>query len=121
MSKSKAQGTAFETWIVNEYNSKSPAGWAERIAEGGEHDRGDVRIVNELDEVWIAECKATERLNVTRVLAKARKKSRIMNTVLIWKRLVKSDGARRKADGEKVVVVMDLDTFWRLINAHPDD
>lgn len=121
MSKSKQQGTAWESWIVNEYNSKSPGGWAERIAEGGEHDRGDIRIVTELDEEWIIEAKATERLNVTRVLNKARKKSRILNTVLIWKRLVKNGTQRRGADGEKVVVVMDLDTFWRLINHHPDD
>lgn len=121
MSKSRQQGTAFESWIVNEYNSKSPDGWAERIAEGGEHDRGDIRIVNELDEEWIIEAKATERLNVTRVLNKARKKSRIMNTVLIWKRLVKNGTQRRGPDGEKIVVVMDLDTFWRLINHHPDD
>lgn len=121
MSKAKQQGTAFESWLVKKINAVSYDLWAERIVEGGIHDRGDVRLVDTMDEEWIIECKAKERLNVTRELAKAKKKSGITNTVVAWKRLVPNGGTRRTADGEPVVVVMGLDTYLQLLGAHPDD
>lgn len=120
MTREKQQGTAFETWAVTQLNEWTD-GWAERVAEGGSNDAGDVRFVDELDDVWMIECKATERLNVTRALAKAKRKSGVANTVLAWKRLVKSAGARRTPDGEPIVVVMDWSTYLGLMGAHPDD
>lgn len=117
MNKPKVQGTSFETWIVNWANAVLGFGRAERLAEGGSKDEGDVRI-NLPFERWYVEAKATQTLNVTRVLGKAREKSPDpKRTVLMWKRLVKlKDGQKkRRPDGEKIVVVMGLDTYELLM------
>ena len=115
MNKPKMQGTTFETWTVNWLN-KVKGVVAERMAEGGTNDVADVRFTTPNGTVWYVECKSAERLNVTRVLSKARIKAPDgQHTVLAWKRLVKSGGKRRTPDGEPVVVVMGLDTFHTLI------
>jgi hypothetical protein len=117
MSKPKAQGTAWETFVVNTlkaigYTVKG----AKRIAEGGALDIGDIEWEDGFLTKWIGECKATQTLNVTRVLGKARKKSGNPYTVVFWKRLTKSDGkSRRTPDGEPMVVVMAYDTFMDLM------
>jgi len=112
MGKSKAQGTRFETELVNYFTNVGFA--AGRLAEGGRNDRGDILIHNRMGDQWVVEAKATERLNVTRVLAKAIFKGG-PSTVLIWKRLVKTGKKIRQPDGEKVVVVMTLDMFTELL------
>lgn len=120
MSRPKDQGTRFETWTVDWLKNTGQLN-PRRLAEGGSNDEGDVRFDTHFEGPWTVECKAAERLNVTRVLSKARAKSpEPRQTVLFWKRLVKGDGKRRKPDGEPVVVVMGLDTFAQLIG-HPDD
>jgi hypothetical protein len=115
------QGTAFETWVVKWLQG---LGWLQvrRIAEGGSKDTGDVEFRGHYGDPWVIECKATQTLNVTRVLGKARKKSPYpRTTILMWKRLTKSKGnTNRTPDGEPVVIVMGLDTFEQLIG-HPDD
>jgi hypothetical protein len=121
LSKSKQQGTAFESWVVNwlrSFGQMNPR----RIAEGGSKDEGDVTFDTHFDGRWIIECKATQTLNVTRVLGKARVKSpNPKQTILMWKRLTKSEGNKRRTpDGESIVVVMGLDTFEYLLG-HPDD
>jgi len=112
----KDQGTAFESWLVNRF--KAIGLFSQRIAEGGAKDRGDLEVVLDNGMTFIVEAKATQTLNVTRVLNKARVKSGdgIM-TVLAWKRLVKlKDGQKkRRPDGEPLVVVLGLDTFELLI------
>ena len=114
MNKPKQQGTAFESALVQHFRDENLE--ATRFAEGGSLDLGDLWFDDAHSYMWIVEAKATERLNVTRVLAKAREKSGIDRTVLIWKRLVKTGKKVRQADGEKVVVVMTLDMFTDLIN-----
>jgi hypothetical protein len=117
VNKPKAAGTAWESWIVKHFVSRGIH--AERIAEGGSLDLGDVRIVMGSGQVVIVEAKATQTLNVTRVLSKARIKSKQGRlTVLMWKRLVKLQPGkqRRVPDGEPVVVVMGLDTFDMLMD-----
>lgn len=117
MSKSKQQGTAFESWMVKWLNAIDPMHFARRIAEGGSADEGDVTWEDYAGAEWIGECKATQTLNVTRVLEKARKKSPYsQRTVLFWKRLTRSkDNKKRTPDGTPVVVVMGLDTFAELM------
>jgi hypothetical protein len=118
MNKPKKQGTEFETWMVNWLNKASTVGSAERLAEGGLKDLGDIRFVTDYGLEWFIECKAAERLNVTRVLSNARRKSGSgKTTMLAWKRLVKpGEGkTRRVPDGEPVVIVMGLDTFHELL------
>ena len=114
MSKPKAQGTRWETQIVERF--KAAGIYARRIAEGGSKDIGDVLAATEASGEWVIEAKATQTLNVTRVLGKAKVKSGVKNTVLIWKRLTKSEGnSRRTPDGEPVVVVMSFESFIKLL------
>ena len=118
MTKSKAQGTAFETELVNLFlNEGMPSS---RFPEGGSRDIGDLYVEDNNEDWWVVEAKATERLNVTRVLGKAIAKGG-SRTVLIWKRLVKTGKKVRQADGEKVVVVMTLDLFTELLNERNSD
>ena len=112
MSKSKQQGTAFESAMVEHFRSEHFA--SARFAEGGSSDIGDLWVDDEFELMWVVEAKATERLNVTRVLGKAIKKGG-PRTVLIWKRLVKTGKKIRQPDGEKIVVVMTLDMFTELL------
>jgi hypothetical protein len=118
MSKARNQGTSFETWIVTWLKGLRSTETAYRLAEGGLHDEGDIRFVDELNREWTIEAKARERLAVPQELAKARRKSGSpLHTVLMWKRLTLKDGnARRTPAGEPVVVCMAMDTFENLLN-----
>ena len=68
MSKSKQQGTTFESAMVEHFRSEHFA--SARFAEGGSSDIGDLWVDDEFELMWVVEAKATERLNVTRVLGK---------------------------------------------------
>ena len=117
MNRPKAQGTTFETWLVNSINTAlHPIGTARRIAEGGANDEGDITFLDGFNQRWVIEAKATQTLNATRVLGKSRAKGG-KYTVLIWKRLVKlKDGQKkRRPDGEPLVVVMAYDVWLELM------
>ena len=119
MNKPKMQGTAFESWLVKRLATVPNVGMVRRLAEGGMNDPGDVGFDDAAGNSWYVECKATQTLNVTRVLAKARTKApEAMMTVLAWKRLVKlKDGQKnRRPDGEPIVISMGLDTFEHLLS-----
>jgi len=97
--------------------------YSRRLPEGGSLDRGDLEVATHTSGTFIVEAKATQTLNVTRVLNKARIKSGDgVMTVLAWKRLVKlKDGQKkRRPDGEPMVVVMGLDTFELLVSVFND-
>ena len=113
MSKSKAQGTKWETYIVAQLNKRFMRG--RRLPELGANDEGDIEFFDSHGKRWVIEAKATQTLNVTRVLGKAREKSRGDFTVLFWKRLVKTDKQIRQADGEKEVVVMRMVDFLYIV------
>lgn len=118
MARPKDLGTALESWLVKEVNSLLLSNLhAERIAEGGPKDVGDVRITTKAGEPWVIECKAREVLNVTRGLAKARKKNPGGRTALLWKRIVKPKGDQkiRQPDGERYVIVLSLGDFLELL------
>jgi hypothetical protein len=116
MSKARDQGTRFETWIVDKMNEALfPFSPARRIAEGGINDEGDITYFDGFNQRWVVEAKATQTLNVTRVLGKARKKGG-RYTVLIWKRLTRSAGnSKRTPDGEPVVVVVPFELWLELM------
>lgn len=116
VNKPKKQGTEWETKVVEWFRRMGLR--AMRLAEGGNKDEGDVLAETGFGLVWV-ECKSAERLNVTRVLEKARAKSpKPASTVLFWKRLTKKEGAKRRSpDGTPVVVCMGLDTYGELIGA----
>lgn len=114
MSKQKAQGTAHESATVKAL--KAVGIRANRLAEGGSADEGDVETW--IAEVrWVLEGKATQTLNIQKTLGKARRKAGGSTPVaVVWKRLVKVAGIknRQPVEGERVVVVMGLEDFLML-------
>lgn len=94
MSKPRAQGTAWETELVN--RAQAYGILADRLAEGGSNDRGDVWLVNPPGEYPIVG--------------------------VAWKRLT-GDGTRRTPDGARDVVCVQTDVFLYLVRkaAEVDD
>lgn len=120
MSKSKAQGTAHESWIVQALGAIKVK--ARRLAEGGSADEGDVEA-SIAGTRWILEGKARQTLAVQTTLAKARRKAAGAPVALVWKRLVKVAGKtnRQPVAGERVVVILGWDDFLALVaQAHGD-
>ena len=121
MSKQKKQGTTHESWIVNELTSHQHP--ANRIAEGGSQDEGDVETTI-AGEKWVLEGKARSNLNVQQALGKARAKASAANSgqqipvAVVWKRLVRVPGlqVRQPVEGERVVVVLGWDDYLSLVN-----
>jgi len=121
MSKAKQQGTGHETWIVNELHAHKYS--AQRIAEGGSADEGDVEAVI-MGHKWVLEAKARSSLNVQSALGRARSKAKAANggtdipVAVVWKRLVRVAGKqlRQPVAGERVVVILGWDDYVNLIN-----
>lgn len=121
MSRQKKQGTTHESWIVNELHANEHP--ANRIAEGGSNDEGDVEATL-AGEKWVLEGKARSNLNVQQALGKARAKARAANggqpvpVAVVWKRLVRVPGlqVRQPVEGERVVVILGWDDYITLIN-----
>lgn len=91
--RNKDQGTEWETQTVKDL--KAIGYQADRIAEAGQNDRGDVEAYQ-----WGSEVDAEPMV------------------VLFWKRLVRKPGQKRRVpDGERDVVVLRKEDFLRLI--HP--
>jgi len=119
MSKAKAQGTTHESWIVKAFNAIGIQ--SRRIAEGGAADEGDVEATIHGTR-WVLEGKATQTLNVQKILGKARRKAGGNTPVaVVWKRLVKVAGAknRQPVDGERIVVILSWDDFVTLVQNDP--
>lgn len=94
MGKNKDQGTAHERATRDELRRLGY--YAERLAEGGMDDQGDVKA-------WRMANYAARPL-----------------VVLNWRRLVKVKGRKRRApDGERDVVIMRKHDFYELIR-HQD-
>lgn len=113
VNKNKAQGTAFETWTRRALEALGIQ--SRRLPEGGAHDEGDVEAL--LGRRWVIECKATSALSVQAILGKARRKANGDPVILVWKRLVRSQGkkTRQPVEGERIVVVLGWNDFVRLI------
>jgi hypothetical protein len=117
MGKQKAQGTRHESWIVKELDAIGIT--ARRIAEGGSADEGDVETTINGTR-WVLEGKATQSLNVQKILGKARKKAGVATPVaVVWKRLVKVAGLtnRQPVEGERTVVILSWEDFINLVKA----
>ena len=121
MSKPKAQGTRHESWIVKELDAVSIS--ARRLAEGGSEDEGDVEATINGTR-WVLEGKATQNLNVQKILGKARRKAGGSTPVaVVWKRLVKVAGYqnRQPVEGERTVVILSWEDFVNLVKAKEND
>ena len=73
VNKPKQQGTTYETYVVNRLN-ELPSTKAQRLAEGGMNDRGDVICEKQTFDM-ICECKNRTNLNLHQTLHKALEKS----------------------------------------------
>lgn len=112
MSKAKAQGTSFETWVVQQLSNLGYK--SRRLAEGGSNDEGDVEA--EFGERWILECKARQTLQVQATLGKAKIKAKGSPVALVWKRIVKTGKqTRQPVAGQRVVVILSWDDFVKLL------
>ena len=113
MNKPKRQGTAFETWNVD--LAKAFGYFAERIAEGGAKDIGDVRVTTWADDV-ILECKHRDRLNIHEAVAKAKAKAEGHGlTAVVWKRSTMKAGNNRRSQVGVPIVAMTIEDFYELL------
>ena len=94
VNKAKKQGTMYETNIVNRLN-KEVDFKAQRFAEGGSKDLGDIQLFVK-DEEYFLEAKSRQNLNIHQSLEKAIEKSGDKNTVLFWKKLKRKQGNSRR-------------------------
>ena len=101
MSASKAKGTRFESDVVG-YLKEHGFQWAERRAQGGSKDRGDIAGVLG----WVLECKAEKAISLAGYVEEARTEGG--NAGLRWfAAIVKR---RNKGPGD-AYVVMPLSVF----------
>ena len=115
VNKAKKQGTTYETNIVNRLNKEEDFK-AQRFAEGGSKDLGDIQLFVKNEEYFL-EAKSRQNLNVHQSLEKAIEIPGSENNVLLWKKLKKRDGnSRRSSDGMPEVVSMSYDLFIKLLN-----
>ena len=91
MSKSKAQGTRWETELVRRAHDMGLM--AARLAEGGSNDKGDVWLINPPGDASNT------------------------HVAVAWKRLV-GDSAHRSPDGIRDGVFIPTEAFLELITAH---
>lgn len=114
MSKSKRQGTAYESKLVKEMQG---FGWeVERLAEGGSSDLGDLRLQPRSQPPVIIEAKHREGLSVHREMAKAKKKAGTNRVALFWKRTIDQGKAMRQPiAGQAEVVIMDKGFYYSLL------
>lgn len=110
-SRPKDLGTAHETRIVRACHDAGLV--AERIAEGGAYDVGDVRIYAEHE--WVIEAKDRMALNIHQALAKARSKAGGLPTAVVWRKTVRKDGNTNRTQDGPIVVALALEDFLELL------
>tara|TARA_B100000902_G_scaffold398298_1_gene464582 strand:+ start:3796 stop:4149 length:354 start_codon:yes stop_codon:yes gene_type:complete len=114
VNKAKKQGTNYETNIVNRLN-KIENFKAQRFAEGGSNDLGDIQLFID-DEEFFIEAKSRQNLNLHQTLDKAVTKSGDINTLVFWKKLKrKNNNERRTNDGVPEVISMSYELFVKLL------
>jgi len=110
----KDQGTRLETWLKLEAQD-----WglmAERLAEGGRYDLGDVEILT--NQRWIIECKDRQQLNIHEALTTARLKAPDSQVAVLWKRMKRKPGNQRRFQvGGEPIVAMTVPAFLALLQA----
>ena len=115
VNKAKKQGTTYETNIVNRLN-KNINFKAQRLAEGGSLDKGDIELIIDNETIYYLEAKSRQNLNLHQALEKAIEKSNSTNTVLFWKKLKRKKGnSKRSTDGLPEVVSMSYELFVKLL------
>ncbi len=109
--KPKDLGTRRESAVVKKAQDMGLI--AERLAEGGAQDRGDVRILT--DTEWVVEVKDQMALNVPRALEKALAKSGTPDTALVYRKMMRKPGNSNRTQDGPVVVALTLERFLGLL------
>ena len=118
VNKPKIQGTNFETKTVNLL--KANGFKANRIAEGGINDEGDIECFTTNDRI-ILEAKHRANLNVHQTLHKAKGKTD-EHVILAWKKTKRKNNSKvRVADGERVVYIIDEEFMLKLLKNYKGD
>lgn len=119
--KAKDLGTWLETYTVRQAVAQGLK--AERLAEGGRGDLGDVRITLDTGEVWILECKNAENVNEQAVLAKAARKAEAHTSRVgvVRRRMKRKDGNVRRTQVGPITVTVDLELLLELLNERQID
>lgn len=113
MSRSRKQGTKLETGTCLAANARGLN--ARRLAEAGTRDEGDVEIVTDAGRV-VLECKARAALSLHEAWTKARRKAPAdARVAVVWKRLVRKDGNRRRTAAGPTLVAVPLDDYLDLL------
>ncbi len=107
----KDLGTAMESRVVAACQDAGLI--AERLAEGGSKDLGDVRLY--ADAEWVLECKDQMQLNVPRALEKALQKSGSGDTALVYRKMVRKAGNTNRTQDGPTIVALTLDRFLELV------
>ena len=103
----KDLGTRMETAVVR--NAQDRGLIAERLAEGGAYDRGDIRILTDVE--WVGEVKDRMSLNVPRAVEHALAKAKTPDTFLVYRKMVRREGYQNRTQDGPVVVALTLDRF----------
>ena len=109
----KAQGTALESALVA--SARAVGLVARRLAEGGSTDEGDVEIHDAAGDRWVVECKARAALSLHPALAKAQRKCPDARVAVLWKRLLRVEGQKRRVAAGPPLVAMPLTDYLDLL------
>ena len=110
-SRPKDLGTKMESRVVDACQSAGLI--AERLAEGGSKDLGDVRLYAE--EEWVLEIKDQMALNVPRSLEKALGKSGTPDTALVYRKMMRKPGNSNRTQDGPIIVALTLERFLELL------
>jgi hypothetical protein len=113
VNKPKAQGTAWETELVNSL-SLDLGVQVVRLPEGGVYDRGDLSFEVAGTEVVI-EARDRSSMQVHTATQKANRKATGALTALIWKRKILKPGNTVRSQVGRPVVVMPLHDWVELV------
>jgi hypothetical protein len=115
MSKSKAQGTAWETALKRSMEAVLPGVPVVRLVEGGVYDRGDLAMVVDGQE-FILEARDRETMEVHKALLKAQIKAGPgAIAAVVWKRKARKPGNTMRTQVGPPVVVLGLADWQRIM------
>src|SRR5690606_3625808 len=112
-SRPKDLGTKFESRIVRACQDAGLI--AERLAEGGIADLGDIRITLQDDREFVLEAKDRMQMNVHQAVDKAQRKAGTLRAGVVWRRMHRKPGNQIRTQDGPVIVAVTLDTFLELL------
>lgn len=107
----KDLGTQLETWMVRAAAERGLT--AERLAEGGIRDRGDLRILTNTE--WVGEAKNRGQLNIHIAVQDAMRKAGHNQAFVVWKRMVRKPGQQNRYQPAPPIIALQVDTFLELL------